>query len=125
LDGATPTTQSNKYTSPIEISKATMNQGTIIANNQTSPNHDGFSFTPEQVNKAITVTAVSSYQPSNLNRRKYSKEVNNTYILDQSLFDSKLPVISLTMDPKQLYDFDDGIFVPGKWYENDSAWSGN
>src|SRR5699024_5549128 len=86
---------------------------------------EGFSFDPSEVKKAVTIKAVSSFKPSRLEPREYSEPITATYILDNELFSSELPVVSLTVDPHDLFDEHEGIYVPGIWYEEDSEWSGN
>lgn len=107
LDGSTPNLQSMQYTEPIEISRDVMIAQPVYANYKTSPLREGFSFTPEQVKKAITVTAVSNLDGV------ISDPVSSTYIIESDLFDSQLPVLSLTIHPKDLFDDDGGIYVPG------------
>src|SRR5690625_4661252 len=125
LDGSFPNAQSNKYESPIEISKDVMNEIPIISNNKTSLRHEGFSFESKDVKKGVTVTAVSAIKKHGSMGRTFSKPKTKTYIFDSNLFTSNLPVISLTMDPFDLFDFKKGIYIPGIWYEEDSPWSGN
>ncbi len=58
-----------------------------------------------------------------------SEEVTKTYFIDENFrerFD--LPVISIVMDEDYLFDFETGLFVPGKSYEENPVdhppWSG-
>ncbi|TVR90225.1 MAG: T9SS C-terminal target domain-containing protein [Saprospirales bacterium] len=58
-----------------------------------------------------------------------SEEITKTYFIDvkfQERFD--LPVISIVMDEEYLFDFETGLFVPGKAYEENPVfnfpWSG-
>lgn len=119
LDGSKPTLKSHKYTDPIEISDRVMLEQPMISNYQTSPIKEAFSFKPEEVKKAVTVTA-SSYIHGQL-----SKPLSYTYILDKELFNSKLPVVSLTMDPKDFFNEYGGIYVPGAMYEEKYLRTGN
>src|SRR5699024_1841092 len=57
--------------------------------------------------------------------REYSEPITATFILDNQLFESELPVVSLIVDSYDLFDENEGIYVPGVWYEEDSKWSGN
>jgi len=125
LDGSIPNANSNKYEGPIEISQEVMLNTPVISNHKTTMLREGFSFDPSEVKKAVTIKAVSSFKPSRLEPREYSDPITATYILDDELFSSELPVISLTVDPHNLFDEHEGIYVPGIWYEEDSEWSGN
>ena len=107
LDGSMPNFHSPRYTEPIEISRDVMLEQPIYSNIKTSPLKDAFSFAPEQVKKAVTVTAVSSLE------NVLSEPISSTYIIEPNVFDAKLPVMTLTINPKDLFDDDGGIYVPG------------
>lgn len=119
LDGSNPSFNSNKYTEPIEISKELMLAQPIYANHKTSPKKDGFSFAPVEVKKAVTVTAASYYGG------EFSAPVSHTYILEPDLFNSNLPVVALTVQPKDFFDDDGGIYVPGNMYKDEKNGPGN
>lgn len=119
LDGSQPTLKSNKYIEPIMINEEIMLAQPMISNYQTSPLKEAFSFTPEDIKKAVTVTAASYING------QFGTSLSYTYILDKELFTSNLPVISLTMDPKDLFDDYGGIYVPGAMYEEDYQRTGN
>lgn len=119
LDGSKPTLKSTQYTEPIKISKEVMLAQPMISNYQTSPLRDAFSFEPEEVKKAVTVTA-ASYIGGN-----FGTPLSYTYILDEELFKSGLPVISLAMEPRDFFDEYGGIYVPGAMYEEDYFRTGN
>src|SRR5699024_7777918 len=126
LDGSTPNAQSTKYEGPIEISKELMYDTPLISNEKTSSQHESFLFNPEDVKSAVVLKAVASYKQSAVLSREFSDPVSATFILDETLnTQNNLPIISLTVNPKDFFDYDDGIYVPGAWYENDSLWSGN
>lgn len=107
LDGSMPNLHSPRYTDPIEISRDVMMEQPVYSNIKTSPLKDSFSFSSEEVKKAVTVTAVSSLDDV------LSEPVSSTYIIEPNVFDAQLPVISLTINPKDLFDDDGGIYVPG------------
>lgn len=125
LDGSTPNANSTKYEGPVEISEEVMLNTPIISNNKTTDEREGFSFEPSEVKKAVTIKAVTAHKEINPSAREFSKPVTATYIFDEDLFNSDLPVVSLVVDPRDLFDDHEGIYVPGVWYEEDSAWSGN
>lgn len=120
LDGSKPNVNSNKYDSPIEISSDALYNQPIYSNTKTSPHREGFSFDPTDVKKAIVVTAVS-YKDY-----EYSDPVSSTYILDPDLvIDNELPIISLTVSPRDLFDEYDGIYVPGITFNEEDFRTGN
>ena len=119
LDGSKPTLNSKCYVTPIEISKKLMFGLEINSNVQTSPLREGFSFTSEEVKKAVTVTAASYIND------QFSEPVSTTYILDSTLFKSALPVISLIVEPKDFFDKVEGIYVPGAEYKEGNHRTGN
>lgn len=125
LDGSTPNANSKKYNKPLKISKDLMDETAIISNHQTSPEQDAFSFDTKDVKRAITIKAVTAKKTLIPDSREFSEPVTATYIFDDHLETSHLPVISLSMDPFDLFDDHQGIYVPGIWYESDSIWSGN
>lgn len=120
LDGSIPKPSSTKYEGPIELSEELMHQVPIISNHKTSPLREGYSFEPGEVKKAITITAIATKKWKN-----YSDPVTATYILDESLFNSSLPVISLTVDPQDLFNEHEGIYVQGSSYYKENNSTGN
>lgn len=125
LDGSTPNAQSHKYDKPIKISKKLTEDVPIIANHQTAPGQKEPSFEPEDVKRAVTIKAVAALKTSQSEAREFSDPVTATYIFDERLKKSNLPIISLSIDPFDLFDEKHGIYVPGIWHEKDSKWSGN
>lgn len=125
LDGSTPNAQSKKYKGPIEISEDVMLEGPVIANHKTSAEHNPFSFKHEDVKRAVTIKAVTAHKKLMPESRQFSEPITATYIFDDHLAKTNLPIISLTVDPYDLFSEHHGIYVPGKWYEADSQWSGN
>ena len=116
LDGSRPTTNAKKYDKPIKITKNLIQDLPINANNKTSPLHDGFSFSNSEIRKAVTVTAVA------FNDGKYSKPSSSTYIFKSSC---NLPIVSLIIDPNDLFDDQKGIYVPGIRYKRGQHGTGN
>lgn len=119
LDGSAPSVKSHRYRGPFEISERLMLEQKMNANEKTSPLKEAFSFEPREVKKAITVTAAS------FDGERLSQTVSHTYIFDESLFDSQLPVISLVVQPKEFFAEDGGIYVPGSMYRDGYDRTGN
>lgn len=97
-----------------------MNQLPVQANIKTSPLHDGFNFSARDIKRAITVRAVA------YDGQKYSSIRQATYILNDDLCDkNSLPIISLSINPSDLFDHDKGIYVPGRMYKEGKYGTGN
>ncbi|WP_301109040.1 CotH kinase family protein [Sporosarcina sp.] len=119
LDGTIPTLHSKEYDGPIKINQETLLEQPLYSNYQTTPLQSPFNFKPEEVKKAITVTAVSVVDG------KFSKPANFTYILDPQLAEANLPIVSLTVDPESLFEDKRGIYVPGMLFEEGYNGTGN
>lgn len=88
LDGSEPTKDSLLYNKPIEITPK-KNAGTIV--------------------RAILYK--EGYQKSNI--------VTSSYFVDESFLTSyNIPIVSVVTDPKNLFDYNDGIYVAGEIYDN-------
>lgn len=116
-DGSPPSRNAPKYHSPIILSKDSLQHIDINANKKTSPLHEGFSFTSAHIMGAVTISAVSFYNG------RYSKPNVATYIIDERL--KNLPTISITINPKDFFDDQDGIYVPGIDYRPHKHNTGN
>lgn len=119
FDGSMPSLKSKKYTEPIEITKELMLEQPMNANTKTTTLRDGFSFEPSDVKKAVTVTAASYILG------EFSEPVSQTYIIEEDLFENDLPVVSLVVEPKDFFDDDGGIYVPGNMVEEGYIRTGN
>lgn len=87
MDGTIPTKRSTRYTKPIIIQ--------------------------EKINKA-TVIRARSY------RKGYPKSdvITNSYFVEKNIYRNyNIPVISLVTDPDNLFDYERGIYVPGKIFD--------
>lgn len=121
LDGSVPNASSKKYEEPIDISKDLMYDVPLISNYKTSNLRDGYSFLPSEIKKGITITAAASKDGGD-----YSDPVTATYILDAELAtNSELPVVSITVDPSDFFDEQEGIYVPGATYKEGNGRTGN
>ncbi|MFC2159664.1 CotH kinase family protein, partial [Actinomycetota bacterium] len=121
LDGSEPTRSSNLYTGPIEIDSR-KGEPNILSNIPTSPS---FNKPDDEVFKATVIRARAFKDDSII-----SSIVTNTYFIDEKNEGLQnrysLPLISITTDAGNLFDYNYGIFVPGVYIEReDSKSSGN
>lgn len=108
LDGSEPTASATKYEGPIAVNAENIRKVPIIANTETSIYREPFSLKPELVKKAAVLRANVYY------RGQFSPTVTHTYFLEENA--AQLPVVSLSMDNKDLFDPKQGIYVPGDFY---------
>ena len=67
----------------------------------------------EKQERVIPLKVVAYY------KGKYSEVQNFTYIVCKDIKERfNMPIISITTNRENLYDFDEGLFVPGTTYEN-------
>lgn len=139
LDGSEPTTDSKKYESPIRIKRQfikpghpvqEITEGTtpkfpmsfIKTNPEEAADRMQWHAPEEDIFKATVVRAVA-YD----NEGGTSEVVTQSYFIDPNM-DKRytFPVISLAVDINDLFDFEKGIYVPGKVYADkgygDSYW---
>lgn len=111
LDGSTPDADSAEYTSPIVIKAATNNRNILSAQQNVNPDGD---FIPNyKVDKATVLRAIAIGEDG-----AASEEIMATYYigLDKNKYEG-LPVISLATDFDNLFDYEKGIYVLGKTYD--------
>lgn len=119
LDGTMPTLKSESSGTSFILNEQIMKEQQLYANIPSSSVYEAPLQDAETVKKAITVTAVSYL------KGQYSKPATFTYIFDETLQDSNLPIISLAVDPKSLFDEQEGIYVPGNLYREGYQGTGN
>jgi len=116
LDGSEPTRSSNLYTGPIKIDSR-KGEPNIFSNIPTSPS---FKKPDEEVFKATVIRAQAFKDDSST-----SKIITNTYFIDEKNEGHKnrysLPLISITTDSGNLFDYNYGIFVPGLYSGNENS----
>jgi len=118
LDGSNPTTESNVYSSPINVSDVSSSPNVLSARTDVAPSTPTSSITApfSPVDKAIVVRAVAVDSSGN-----FSDIVTETYFVGYQNKDSyykNLKVISIVTDSKNLYDYENGIYVLGKAYDD-------
>lgn len=108
LDGSTPTTASEKYTEPVRIVNRSGSNYTYagIVNN---------GYKPSSIEMGTVVRAIAVDAKGNILEEKTESYfigiANNSDLVD-------LPVISLSTDADNLFDYFEGIYVQGHNYEN-------
>ncbi|MFO7979171.1 MAG: CotH kinase family protein [Bacteroidales bacterium] len=114
LDGALPTTASIQYTGAVtlEVPAANEDDISLIRTNPVEADLKGFGWVPpvEQQPKAFIITAIAVKE-----QNSPSPAVRATYFVDIDI--PSLPVISIIMDPLNLFDHHKGIYIPGIVYE--------
>lgn len=109
-DGSEPDPETSKeYTGPIHIEDNSSSPNVISARTDLSPGSD---FTPsETVDKAVIIRAVA-YDPDS---NRISRSVTGSYFIgyqNRSEYDG-YAVVSLVMDPDDLFDYENGIYCNG------------
>lgn len=108
LDGSEPTESSNLYTGPIKIDNREGDPNIYSE----IPNSPSFKIPDGEVFKSTVVRAKVFNGDG-----KTSRTATHTYIVDEKNKGShnrySLPVISITTDADNLFDYDYGIMVPG------------
>lgn len=122
LDGSVPTLNSNHYSSPIDLTYDFTNTYNI-SSIPTTPLEGQYPLAnfvwkePEQVNMA-KVLRYSSFEGQSQASKIYSK----TFFIDPFMLNKyTFPIISLITDSLNLFDYEDGIFIPGQTFD-DFGW---
>jgi len=139
LDGSEPTRDSFKYTEPVVVKKSSVLPGhpVQIIEKGVTPQ---FPISYIKTNPEEAADMMQWHKPEKeifkstvIRARAYSDNGDISEIITHSYFvDGRInsrytfPVISLTMDIDDLFDYENGIYVPGKvYYDNgygDSYW---
>jgi hypothetical protein len=115
LDGTTPTTDSTLYEAPISITNRT-------GSTYKYATYENGSYSPSSIYMGTPVRAILVNSRGTIVEEKtasyYIGIGNNSDLVD-------IPVISITTDPDNLFDFFDGIYVKGrKYYDNIASEAG-
>ena len=113
LDGSDPTTSSERYTGPITVQDMTSQPNKLSARTDISAYTDILA-PDEGVLKAAVVRAIAVDSQG-----RASSVVTKTYFVGSTNVDKykNMKVISLVTDPDNLFDYEKGIYVTGKVYE--------
>lgn len=109
-DGSEPTTASQVYSSPLRITDRTSQPNVYSAITDVSSSN----FTPQNVTKGTIVKAFAVDRDGNK-----SETVSRSYFTGIDIMKqyAGFPVVSLTIDPDDFFDYERGIYVRGKIYD--------
>lgn len=119
-NGNAPTEKSTRYVAPLFLDGRLYSQSDIYKI-QISP--DGLVYMPDSVRHTVVIRAAVFDEDNHC----ISETVTNTYLIrDMGCDAAGLPVISICVDSLALFDYETGIFVPGKhWNPEVPLNSGN
>lgn len=118
LDGSEPTQRSARYRAPIRIGSDEAQAEEMARIEDISPQ---WRAPIGAVDRGVVVRAQAWRADGS-----HSAQVVRTYLVDSSLQKIySLPVVSLTIDPRHLYDYDSGIYTLGRVQEELGGQSGN
>jgi hypothetical protein len=108
LDGTTPTTSSTKYEAPIEITNKS-------GSNYVYASSENNGYTPSTIYMGTVVRAIVV----NASGKTVQEKTSSYYIgIGNNSDMADIPVISITTEPDELFDYFDGIYVKGRKYED-------
>lgn len=114
LNGGVPTEASKAYEAPVNMTAQSYSPSNIYRL-QNAP--DDRWYLPEDVERIIVVRA-ALFDSMGIRRSPVSTQ---DYLVGSLLGrDIGLPVVSLCVDSTDLFDYDSGIFVPGRHYDPDN-----
>ena len=116
LDGSTPTTNDFLYTAPILIQNNTNNINLIPTTPlKGAPQLSEFIWLPaKNINKA-SILRFGAFQNDSIQGSVQSRIY---FIGDDFKKRYKFPIISLITDSLNLFDYEDGIYIPGKTFDD-------
>ncbi len=108
-DGTEPTVSSQVYSAPVRIKNRTSEPNVYSAQDVSADR-----FTPQNVTKGTIVKAFAVAPDG-----KVSETVSKTYFsgIDISRQYAGFPVVSITVDPDDFFDYEKGIYVKGRIYD--------
>lgn len=126
LNGDIPTEKSIVFTDSIFIDNK-KSQPNIISEIPTTPEQHLISYkaweSPPKIIDKATILRCASYRNGVRTSKIYTKTF---FVNDETAFKYTIPVISLITEEENLFNDDNGIFVPGINYDsNDPQWTGN
>jgi len=120
-DGNSPTTGSTLYSGPLVLSDSLCSRAKI-GKLRISPENLYYP-APERIPEGIVIRA-ASFDPEG---NRVSDVATHSYFIRQLGIDhKKLPIVSLAAEYNDLFDYYQGILVPGvAWLPHDPDWTGN
>jgi len=113
LNGSVPTAKSLLYTHPLSLDRSLYSSSHIYKIPNAIPQYQ--SPIPDAVEHAIVVRAAAFDSDG----RRCSEVITATYIIAPLMCrDITLPIVSLCVDSVDLFDADNGIFVPGNSFDS-------
>ena len=115
-DGSDPTPESTPYTSPITVRDMSDTENVLSA--RTDISASSVSAPTEKVDKAAIVRAVA-VDPEG----RVSDIITKTYFIGKtaSSYYQDMKVVSIVTDPDNLFDYETGIYVKGKVYDDENG----
>jgi len=113
LDGTIPTINSTVYKKAITLKDRTAEENVLSAKTGVSPDRD---YVPTiKVKKCNVVRAIAKLSDGTL-----SKVVSGTFFvgLNRKKLTNNYPVVSIITDPANLFDYEKGIYILGKKYDD-------
>ncbi len=119
INGNTPTPQSYQYTQPLHLDENLYSRSDIYKIENTT---DAW-FVPNSILKCIVIRAAAF----DINGNRISKVATNSYFIRSLGCNTHgLPVLSICSDSTGLFDYNNGIFIPGAHNESTNPhWTGN
>lgn len=118
LDGSTPDASSTRYTEPILIADRTPEKNTLSAKTGIAqPLEAAEAFLPKSTVDKATVVRAIAINPNGAQ----SGVVSNTYFVgfgEKAKYYQSTKIISLITDPDRLFDYETGIYMAGKKYDD-------
>jgi len=119
MDGTEPTTESTIYSEPVSIKNMS---GSNYEYAKEAIGYSGGVYTPGTVDRGVVLRAIAV--DSNGNVKSSSSQSYFVGFKKDSRY-LNIPVISLTVNPEDMFDYFDGIYVSGRTKEDDIAQGGN
>ncbi|WP_029233679.1 CotH kinase family protein [Butyrivibrio sp. VCB2006] len=113
IDGSDPNTESTLYDGAIKIFNRS---GSGYEYLEAAMGYSrGKNYFPSSIDTGIVVKAIAVDASGNV-----TKEINQAYFIGLARDSDyvNLPVLEITTDPYNLYDYENGIFIAGKTYED-------